>query len=185
MTNDTTPRYIPAVETAKYVRHALKAAFPGVKFSVRTDKYAGGASVRVAWTDGPTDRQVRKVTEHYRGASFDGMTDSKSFHDTILAEGDSVEVVHFGAHFVPTSRTISPEFRAAAEQVAGALAPRLSVRDGDQCQACYGWMSEKFDGQNARVARNERGRHQIGVCSVECVARVEIRNGQLRPPLPQ
>ena len=46
----TSPRYLSAVETARLVRKALKARFPDVRFSVRSDSYAGGASVRVGWT---------------------------------------------------------------------------------------------------------------------------------------
>ena len=44
---------IPAVEASANVRRALKAAFPGTRFSVRTD-----IDVCVAWSDGPTRPQV-------------------------------------------------------------------------------------------------------------------------------
>lgn len=71
----TAPRYVDAAEVAKMIRKTLKGAFPSVKFSVRTDKYAGGASVYVGWTDGPTDPQVSARVNAYAGARFDGMTD--------------------------------------------------------------------------------------------------------------
>ena len=54
--------YVSTTDTAKLVRAALKKAFastyPGVKFSVRSDRYADGASVRVTWTC-PTGRGTR------------------------------------------------------------------------------------------------------------------------------
>lgn len=69
------PRYVDAAEIAKMIRKTLKGAFPGVTFSVRTDKYAGGSSVDIGWTDGPTTSQVDARVSAYAGARFDGMTD--------------------------------------------------------------------------------------------------------------
>jgi hypothetical protein len=42
-------KYLSAAETAVLVRAELKAAFPGVKFSVKTHTYAGGASIDVRY----------------------------------------------------------------------------------------------------------------------------------------
>jgi hypothetical protein len=67
--------YLSCAETAKLVRAALKKAFPGVKFSVRSSVYAGGASMRVGWTDGPKTKAVEAVTNAYAGGGFDGMID--------------------------------------------------------------------------------------------------------------
>src|SRR5688572_13905549 len=68
----TEVRYLSCAETAKLVRVALKAAFPGVRFSVRSDNYAGGASMRVRWFDGPAAPQVEAVAKDYQGGDFDG-----------------------------------------------------------------------------------------------------------------
>lgn len=65
---------------AKTVKALLKKAYPTVKFSVRTSKYSMGSSITVYWTDGPTTKSVDSLIGHYCGASFDGMTDSKSYH---------------------------------------------------------------------------------------------------------
>ena len=46
-------------ECSKLIKRTLKAAFPGVKFSVRLDKYSGGHSIDASWTDGPT--QTRRL----------------------------------------------------------------------------------------------------------------------------
>jgi hypothetical protein len=110
-----TKRYLSPAETAKLVRKALRDAHPGVKFSVRTHTYAGGASVHVNWTDGPTAPQVEATAQRYAGATFDGMTDMKSYHDTLLSADDGAEVVRFGADFVSCQRTLSDEYRAELE----------------------------------------------------------------------
>lgn len=145
-------RYLTAAETAKLVRAALKTAFPAVKFSVRSDTYAGGASVRVRWTDGPTSSQVDAVTGAYAGADFDGMIDLKVYAEhwmhpdgtvtlahregttgsfvEIIGDpiGPAAELVRFGADFVQTARDISDEWRdeilALFEQVSGQTIPR-------------------------------------------------------------
>jgi hypothetical protein len=57
--------YVSVAETAKQVRAALKKAFPGVKFSVRSTSYSGGSSVSVGWTDGPQTTEVDKVVQPF------------------------------------------------------------------------------------------------------------------------
>lgn len=103
-------RFISVAETAKLVRAALKENFPGVKFSVRSDSYAGGASIDVYWTDGPTESAVVAIVNQFRGADFDGMTDSMHYRKNFL----NGEEVHFGADFIPTNRYMS---RTLVEQV--------------------------------------------------------------------
>jgi hypothetical protein len=71
------PRYLRVAETAKLVRAELKKGFPGVKFSVRSHSYSGGASIRVSWTDGPPTKSVDRVVGRFAGSRFDGMTDLK------------------------------------------------------------------------------------------------------------
>lgn len=90
-------RYISATETATLVRKSLKETFPNVKFSVRTSKYSGGASVDVRYDDARlAKREVRALVKTYEGATFDGMTDSKYYHTSEL-NGESVR---FGADFI-------------------------------------------------------------------------------------
>lgn len=57
------------------IKKELKAAFPKVKFSVTSERFSGGNSVSVEWTDGPTSKKVREITGKYSGGSFDGMVD--------------------------------------------------------------------------------------------------------------
>src|SRR3954469_5911642 len=101
------PRYISTADTAKLIRAELREVFPGVKFSVKSSIYAGGSSIDVAWTDGPTDEMVEKITKKYAGASFDGMQDLKTHHDSIL-DGERVS---FSADYVHSHRRISDGLR--------------------------------------------------------------------------
>lgn len=82
---------ISAADTAKLIRSQLKDKFPGMKFSVRTSTYSGGASITIEWTDGPTAKMVEKVSKTYGGAGFDGMTDYKySVGAWLMPNGEAV-----------------------------------------------------------------------------------------------
>jgi len=111
----STKRRLSAAETAALVRKAVKTAHPGVKFSVRSKTYAGGASVDVSWTDGPTASEVEATAKLYQGATFDGMTDVRHYHDSLLSTDGGAEVVRYGADFVFCQRSLSPEFMAELE----------------------------------------------------------------------
>lgn len=73
--HESDAEWVDTVEVAKLIRKALKHDFPGVKFSVRSSRYAGGSSVDISYTDGPSPKGVRKVAESYDGKRFDGMID--------------------------------------------------------------------------------------------------------------
>ncbi len=112
--------YMDATEVAKVARRELKKAFRGTKFYVRTSKYAGGSSIRVRWVDGPTDDEVREIVGFMHGGDFDGMTDSMSYHDSVLFG----EKVHFGNSFIFTNREVSVDlFRFAVASVAADWGP--------------------------------------------------------------
>jgi hypothetical protein len=72
--------YLTCAETAALLRADLKRAFPGIKFRVRSSTYSGGSSIDVRWVDGPRRVVVEQVAKRYAGGSFDGMTDSMSYH---------------------------------------------------------------------------------------------------------
>ncbi|QBI19330.1 hypothetical protein ER308_07085 [Egibacter rhizosphaerae] len=172
-------RYLAPTETAKLLRKHLRATFPSAKFSVRTSKYAGGASLRVSWTDGPTDDEVRAATSLYEGADFDGMTDCKHYRDSILAHQDgTVEAVHHGADFIFTHRQLSPEFVRAAKDFIAHQGRQVIGGNGIGCYG-RGCAARGFDdpGWGARGRDGER----VWACSIECAAEIEIRNGQIRP----
>lgn len=60
---------------AKNIRQELKAAFPGVKFSVTKRDYG---AVSVKWTDGPTVDQVNAITGKYKSGYYDPHEDLHS-----------------------------------------------------------------------------------------------------------
>jgi len=64
--------YVPARDTAKLVRAALRAAFPSIGVSVRAHVYRGGSSLDVAWTEGPSTKAVEAVAGRFAGARLDG-----------------------------------------------------------------------------------------------------------------
>ncbi len=108
------PRYLTTAETAKLLRQELKRRFPATKFSVRSHVYAGGSSIDVGWTDGPTEQRVKSITAHYEGADFDGMIDLKTYRSAVPHDG---ELVKMGADFIFTKRRLSAGFltRVVAE----------------------------------------------------------------------
>lgn len=149
--------YLSVVETAKLVRKALKREFPTTKFSVRSDSYAGGAAIRVSWTDGPTTKKVEAVVGCFAGADFDGSIDLKTYTDHWLNPDGTVTVAHargtegskgylpevigdptspgaklvsFGADFVQTDREVSDEHKEAAKREIAAFLGKSSF---DEC----------------------------------------------------
>lgn len=83
-----TDNYLSCAETAKLIRQALKAKFPGQKFSVRSSVYSGGASIDIAYTGGPTSEAVEAVTDAFAGGGFDGMIDMKyDVYSWLLPDG--------------------------------------------------------------------------------------------------
>ena len=57
MSTDT--QTMSPVEAAKLVRADLRAAFPGIKFSLTGSRGTGYGWYHLSWTDGPTAREVR------------------------------------------------------------------------------------------------------------------------------
>lgn len=113
----TETTYLSCADTARYVRKALKREFPGVKFSVRSKTYSGGASITVKWVDGPTYERVDGVVGRYEGATFDPMHDLKEYVlDELSWQDDPArdgERVHWGADWIHTERSYSREFAEA------------------------------------------------------------------------
>ena len=117
-------RRVSCAGTAKLVRAALKTAFPGQKFSVRSQTYAGGASNDNRWTDGPSSTEVDKVAGQYNGAGFDGMIDLKTYnHDWLYPDGhvesfqSEIGHSHGSATYNGDGGPVDPE--AANDYIAG------------------------------------------------------------------
>lgn len=82
-------RHFNAAETAKLIRLVLRADFPGVTFSVRSSRYAGGSSVDISYTDGPTRAEVEAAVSGFDGKRFDGMIDFAWSVDSYLLAPDA------------------------------------------------------------------------------------------------
>lgn len=86
--------YYTATETAKMIRAELKIMFPGIKFSVRK---SSSSCIWISFNGTHLMGDiVNEVAQNYRGADFDGMTDSESstYHEL---HGDRV---HFGSRYI-------------------------------------------------------------------------------------
>lgn len=106
--------YISVTDTAKIIRGELKKHFPGVIFRVRSSSYSMGASIDISWTDGPTSKEVRVITNQFNGSIFDGMTDMKSSR---YAQWEGREV-RWGSDYVFPTRKYSKQFyRQVAERI--------------------------------------------------------------------
>ena len=188
---EQSPQYLSCKETAVLARKALRRAFPGVKFSVRSNTYSGGASIDVSWVDGPTERQVSAVTSPYEGGRFDGMIDMATsvtswLHDDGSAalahdagtEGSrgsrperigspmhgSARMVHFGADYIFEHRSSSAAHLARCAE----LATPDGRASGEQCSGCGRWMVG-----DCFVARTDWGVQFV--CSAECGGRIIAR----------
>ena len=130
-------RWIPVAEQAKLVRAQLKRHWPAVKFSVKSKSFSGGSSITIAWTDGPTSKQVESIAYQFKGGGFDGSIDmAYSCRHWLLPDGTAIiqsspgtsgslgyispvengkphpkaERVSFAANYISTSRKYSLDF---------------------------------------------------------------------------
>lgn len=103
-------KYLSVTATAALVRKALREAFPGVVFAVRSTSYSGGASVSVRWMDGPRVEDVEAVAKVFQGGLFDGQTDYQGRRVHAI-NGTQVQ---FGATVILCQREYSEAFLASA-----------------------------------------------------------------------
>lgn len=135
-------KYLSCAETAKLLRAALKRKFPAVKFGIRSKVYSGGASIRVSWTNGPTEQAVDEIAHQFAGGGFDGSIDMAYHVDHwLLPDGSTVAShspgtegsrgyvpridnpkphpdaipVSFGANFIFCDRDLTDEYIAKCE----------------------------------------------------------------------
>ena len=101
---------------AKNLKAELKTAFPTVKFSVKSEAYAGGSSVRIEWTDGCPNEQVEKFSNKYEYGKFDSTDDIYNYDSSAYAK--AVGEWLGSAKYVSTTRNFSGEVKA---QVSAAI----------------------------------------------------------------
>jgi hypothetical protein len=130
-----TVTYLSTADTAKLIRAELKKAFPKTTFSVRSKVYSGGSSIRVTWSDGPTDAAVQSLLNRFRGSDFDGMQDMKISREAVWLDGRRVRM---GADHIFTKRSYSHAFAA---HVARSVALKYGVPEAAVVERHegYGW----------------------------------------------
>lgn len=66
-----------AANAAAWIRTELKKAYPGLKFTCRSETYSGGNSVRVTYTDQPAEKHkaIEALLAKYEYGHFNGMDD--------------------------------------------------------------------------------------------------------------
>lgn len=129
--------YISSTDTAKMLRAALKEAFPGFKFSVRTDKYSMGSSINIGWTDGPNAAMVESVAKVFAGSYFDGSIDYKGSR-YVMIDGIASS---FGADFVHCRRDYSEDLTAKIQ----AAWDRKNCSTSDDCDFWFRNFKAKFN----------------------------------------
>lgn len=193
--------FLSVADTAKLLRTHLKREFPGVKFSVRSSRYAGGASIDVSWTDGPAAHLVDPILSSYAGARFDGMIDMANYvqhwleadgtvtvaHDpgTEMSRGSRSEhfgsrrtadavLVHLGADYVHGSRILSPEFiEECGREITGN--GTFGNANYERCDGCGNWPGAAHDCFVAKTESPDDWRRINFVCSPTCGGRIIAR----------
>lgn len=154
-------KYVSVADTAKLIRKVLKEQFPGQKFSVRSNSYSGGASIRVNWVDGPSRKAVEAAVSYYKGATFDGMIDLKEY----VSREEDGQRVHYGSDYIFCDRDASSEALAAAQALAERAIPGFDPQgsywdgasfefgfwQGGHGQALLRWIAEKTPEQAERA----------------------------------
>lgn len=108
--------YVNLKETNQLIRGDLKESFGKHKFSVVGDSYAGGASTRVTYVDGPPEHEVKSVADAYQGSFFDGMVDMSSSIYCAEFDADGIpRKTHYSPDHVFTRREFSEDVTHEAE----------------------------------------------------------------------
>ena len=130
-----TTKMVDVTEAAKRIRKDLKKSWPGVKFSVRSSRYAGGSSINVRWQGGPIESDVEKVTDYYRGENFDGMT---ALASSRYQEEDGEQVLFLSDYVFCTREETFAEANVHSE-VFLLLGKPLTLNQVINLLANYGW----------------------------------------------
>src|SRR3569623_279065 len=94
---------------ARDIRAALKAAFPGVAFRVRSSSFSMGNSVSVSWVDGRSSDAVEALVSRFKDGGFDSSGEVYRY-----AADDATTPNR--AMYVHCSREISPGIKAQVRE---------------------------------------------------------------------
>ena len=123
------------------MRVLLKEAFKGVKFSVTSDYN----SVRVNWTDGPSDKQVNEVI-----GRFDiGASDSQS--DYFYTVSTAFSQLFGGVQYLFTRREVSDSLvQVAIDRLYSDRSEKPTVTDYRKCTGIFDWNSQDYENRRMR-----------------------------------
>lgn len=128
------PKLSPQAQAAANLRRELAEAFPGIKFSVRSDSASMCSSVDYSWELGPTGDEVAAIADKYEYHRFDSIQDLASEDNS--AYGEAVERVLGRAKYVSGQRSI-PE--PTCEQIGRLLCEAQRVEyAGDTTEHVFG-----------------------------------------------
>lgn len=175
LTNITATKQETVTQTAARLRVALREQFPGVNFSVRSSRFAGGTSIYVGWTDGPTEKAVRVLSQGFRNSAPDALTgDFLDFLEpTLYADREgNLEQISSGATFVSEHRSYSDEARAAAGQ-------EIAAAEGDgkpfDAKRMYRVRIWTIAGEPAEAAADDCAFETGGLLVCELLAHRDLR----------
>ncbi|MGL6579866.1 DUF3560 domain-containing protein [Aeromonas hydrophila] len=153
------------VAAAKNVRRDLKKAFPGVKFSVKSNY----STVNVSWQDGPTRKEVDALIGKFEQGRFDGMTDGYEYNTSAFNN------MYGAVQYTFTSRAHSEELRAVATRLIEQQSGEKVT--GESHQQIWGeWASVLVGREAARISMKSGVWHHDG-------APIEWRDEVLAEPL--
>ena len=149
----TTPRYIDVVDVARLVRQALKGEFPDVRFSVRSSRYAGGASILVTWKEGPQECEVSAVAHQYEGARTDGDYSPRSVYHYLRPDGQTLVAHNPASYAIGASEPEGEDNRGLAP----VMSPDIElVHFGSDFVHCYREPSDEGLAERERQYRQAR-----------------------------
>jgi hypothetical protein len=138
---------------AKNIRIELKAAFPAVKFSVKSRRFSGGDAIDVRWTDGPTADQVDAIVQRYAAGRFDGMTDCYDYRRDAWRDAFG-DAMYIHANRDNSERAIASAIRTVAARLGLEQLPTVEQhRAGALWNVCpAGLGGEGLQGEINRTA---------------------------------
>jgi hypothetical protein len=88
---------------SKNIKRLLLRLWPDTVFSVTSEKYSGGDSLTVRWTDGPCQKQVSEIADNFLAGHFDGMTDSYNYTQNAWHIFGDTRYMHYKHDFSPAA----------------------------------------------------------------------------------
>lgn len=105
--------YMAVAKVADNVRVNLKTVFAGQKFSVRSKSFSGGEDISVEWVNGPTEKEVVKVTGKYEDSKTDFTGDYRDYAPTAFND------IFGGAKYVWETRKEQEDFEKIVRDFCG------------------------------------------------------------------